>query len=130
MLFAEHLADNRIEEINRGVTLSGPHRDEFRTFASGIDLGTYGSRGQIRTVLLSIKLAEMAWMHQKTGHRPVLLLDEVLAELDEQRRQELINALSASDQAFMTTADIAPFPADFLEVAQVWPIEEGRLVQS
>jgi DNA replication and repair protein RecF len=65
--FFENLWRVRAEEIARGVTTTGPHRDELRFLSNGIDLGTYGSRGQVRTVMLALKLAEVAWMKGKTG---------------------------------------------------------------
>lgn len=115
------------EEIARGVTTIGPHRDELRFLSNGVDLGTYGSRGQIRTALLTLKLAEVQWMKQKTGHWPVLLLDEVLAELDGQRRTDLLARLATAEQALMTTTDLNLFAPEFVERARVWHIREGRL---
>ena len=117
----------RREEIARGVTTTGPHRDELRFLSNGVDLGTYGSRGQIRTALLTIKLAEVHWMKQKTNHWPVLLLDEVLAELDGQRRTDLLERVSTCEQALMTTTDLNLFAPEFVKHTNVWAIKEGRL---
>ncbi|MBN2145733.1 MAG: DNA replication/repair protein RecF, partial [Anaerolineales bacterium] len=97
--FQEALIRLRTEEIARGMTITGPHRDELRFLSNQVDLGTYGSRGQVRTAMLALKLAEVAWMKEKTGHWPVLLLDEVLAELDSRRRYDLLQRLSQSEQA-------------------------------
>jgi len=71
------LEHSRREEIARGMTLSGPHRDDFTFLANGVDLRTYGSRGQNRTAILAAKLAEVEWLKQRSGEWPVLLLDEV-----------------------------------------------------
>ncbi|HOS53587.1 MAG TPA: DNA replication and repair protein RecF, partial [Anaerolineaceae bacterium] len=79
--FIARLAELRAEEIARGITTIGPHRDEMRVLSNGIDLTDFGSRGQIRTALLSLKLAEVDWLKEKSGQWPVLLLDETLAEL-------------------------------------------------
>ncbi len=79
--YHEKLLSLRSEEIFRGVTTVGPHRDEIYFLSNGIDLGNFGSRGQLRTVLLALKLAEVSWLKEKNGDWPVLLLDEVLAEL-------------------------------------------------
>jgi DNA replication and repair protein RecF len=68
--FIERLAQLRREEIARGMTTIGPHRDELRFLANGIDLGDYGSRGQIRTALLALKMAEVNWMKERTGEQP------------------------------------------------------------
>ena len=92
--FQTNLEYKQREEINRGITTIGPHRDELRFFANQLDLGLYGSRGQIRTAILSFKLAEVAWMHQKTGQSPILLLDETMAELDQKRRLQLLDSIN------------------------------------
>lgn len=123
----DKLRATRAEEIARGVTLSGPHRDEVRFLASGLDLGTYGSRGQARTAVLALKLAEVAWMQARTGEWPLLLLDEVLAELDVNRRYELLARLGAAEQCVLTTTDLALFPEAFRERATVWHVEGGRI---
>ncbi len=88
--FAARLREVRREEILRGVTAIGPHRDELRVQCNGIDLTDFGSRGQVRTAILSLKLAEVDWLKQMTGEWPVLLMDETLAELDTQRRKCLL----------------------------------------
>jgi DNA replication and repair protein RecF len=125
--FMQRLADLRGEEIARGVTTIGPHRDELRFLANGVDLGSYGSRGQVRTALLSLKLAEAAWMQKKTGTWPVMLLDEILAELDAKRRQDLLDYLADSEQTMMTTTDVNLFDPAFVEASTVWQIDAGRV---
>jgi len=125
--FMESLKKLRQEEIARGVTTTGPHRDELRFLANGMDLGIYGSRGQVRTAMLSLKIAEVGWMHHKSGQWPVLLLDEVLAELDANRRQDLLERLTQSEQAFLTTTDLDLFSPGFVERATLWNVREGRL---
>ncbi len=123
--FAEALKVHRTEEIRRGMTVIGPHRDELRFLADGIDLSDYGSRGQVRTALLALKLAEIEWMKAKTGQWPVLLLDEVLAELDIQRRADLLAYLENIEQALMTTTDSMSFGRGFLEKSEVWEVNSG-----
>ena len=118
----------RPEEIARGVTTSGQHRDELRLLSNRIDLGTYGSRGQARTAVLSLKLAEVAWIKEKTAQWPVLLLDEVLAELDPDRRLDLLERLLASEQILLTTTDLDLFPSGFVEKATTWNIQAGRIL--
>lgn len=118
----------RREDLARGTTSLGPHRDELRFLGNGVDLGSYGSRGQVRTALLTLKLAEMEWMHARSDQRPVLLLDEVLAELDESRRADLLERLKAnSDQVLLTTTDFKLFTPEFLESAARWEIDGGQL---
>ncbi len=123
----ERLLELRGEEINRGVTTIGPHRDDVLFLSNGVDLGTYGSRGQIRTTLLALKMAEVAWIREKNGHWPVLLLDEVLAELDETRRRDLLDRLAKTEQSLLTTTDISLFTPEFREKSQLWHIRQGRL---
>ncbi len=126
--FLASLAKKRSEEISRGVTTIGPHRDELRFLANGVDLGRYGSRGQVRTGLLTLKLAEVSWMQSRTGHWPVVLLDEVLAELDIDRRSDLQNRIGAYNQTLMTTTDLSLFETGFVERANLWRIQSGRLI--
>lgn len=123
----ECLLAQRKEDISRGATTQGPHRDELRFLENGIDLGTYGSRGQVRTALLSLKIAEVAWMRERTGQSPVLLLDEALAELDPARRADLLDRLSSGQQILLTTTDLALFSPEFLHRAALWHINAGRL---
>jgi DNA replication and repair protein RecF len=125
--FTEALKRLRAEEINRGVTTIGPHRDELRFIANNVDLGDYGSRGQVRTTLLSLKLAEVAWMKEKTGEWPVILLDEVMAELDQERRADLLATLSEPDQALLTTTDEHFFTPEFVQASTLWRVQAGTV---
>ncbi len=125
--FRERLRDLRNEEVARGVTTIGPHRDELRFLANDFDLGNYGSRGQIRTALLSLKLAEVNWMKERSGEWPVILLDEVMAELDVQRRADLLKYVGESEQVLFTTTDLNFFAPGFVEKAEVWRVESGRV---
>jgi DNA replication and repair protein RecF len=125
--FRASLSAMRSVEIARGVTTIGPHRDELRFLANNIDLGNYGSRGQVRTTLLSLKLAEVNWMKDRTGEWPVILLDEVMAELDLFRRADLLKYVGESEQVLFTTTDLNLFPNDFVEKAEVWRVESGKV---
>lgn len=126
--FIDQLKQLRNLEIARGVTTIGPHRDEIRFLANGIDLGIYGSRGQARTAVLSLKLAEVAWMKEITGEWPVLLLDEVLAELDPERRSDFLSRLLQSEQSLLTTTDLDLFDPGFTQQAKLWKIQQGRVL--
>jgi DNA replication and repair protein RecF len=123
----EKLEATRRQEIERGMTLTGPHRDDLRFLASGIDLGIYGSRGQGRTAVLSLKLAEMAWMTEKAGEPPILLLDEMLAELDPQRRRDLLKRVGGVEQSVMTTTDLNLFETEFVEKVEKWRVVSGTI---
>ncbi|HEY5902690.1 MAG TPA: DNA replication/repair protein RecF [Anaerolineales bacterium] len=125
--FRERLAQLRGEEIARGVTTIGPHRDELRFLANNVDLGDYGSRGQVRTALLALKLAEVGWMKERTGEWPVILLDEVMAELDVQRRADLLKYIGETEQVLFTTTDLSLFAPEYVQHAQVWEVEAGSV---
>lgn len=119
------LRESQREEIARGVTTIGPHRDELRFLSNQIDLGDFGSRGQGRTALLALKLGEVNWLRKRTGEWPVLLLDEIMSELDLQRRADLLSALAESDQAILTSTDLSMFEKDFIDSHSVWQVEGG-----
>ena len=125
--FRASLSALRSVEIGRGVTTIGPHRDEIRFLANDIDLGNYGSRGQVRTALLSLKLAEVSWMKDRTGEWPVILLDEVMAELDVQRRADLLDYVGETEQVLFTTTDLNLFTPEFTKNAEIWRVEHGRV---
>jgi len=125
--FVERLAQLRREEIARGMTTIGPHRDELRFLANSIDLGNYGSRGQIRTTLLALKMAEVDWMKERTGEWPVILLDEVMAELDLERRADLLTYLGQREQVLFTTTDLGLFTPEFAQDADIWDVAEGSV---
>jgi DNA replication and repair protein RecF len=127
--FRAQLSALRHEEIARGVTTIGPHRDELRFLANDIDLGNYGSRGQVRTTLLSLKLAEVNWMKDRTGEWPVILLDEVMAELDLLRRADLLKYIGESEQVLFTTTDLNLFPQEFIEKTDIWKVSGGKVEQ-
>ena len=127
--YRKALRDCRENDIRRGATSIGPHRDDFSIFSSGIDLCTYGSRGQIRTALLSLKLAEIEWMREHTGTAPLLLLDETLAELDEHRGADLLERLENYDQAILTTTDQAHFPESFAARNTIWQVSRGVITK-
>ena len=125
--FRSALERSRPESIARGVTPLGPHRDDVRFIANGIDLRLYGSRGQNRTAMLSVKLAQVEWLHGRTGEWPVLLLDEVLAELDQHRREDLLAHIGSVEQAMLTGADLAMFSEAFRRKANIWEIRDGTI---
>lgn len=126
---ASALRELRTKEILRGQTLIGPHRDELAFKTNGIDLRFYGSRGQNRTAMLAFKLAEVEWLYERTHKKPILLLDEVMAELDRDRRNQLMERVQRARQSILTTADIETYGEDFCRDAVLWRIEAGRLIQ-
>lgn len=117
-------------DIQRGQTSIGPHRDEVRFLSNQIDLGDFGSRGQTRTALLTLKFSEVAWMKQRTGEWPVLLLDEIMAELDPQRRKDLLSVVGQVEQAFITTTDLDMFTPEFVRDHEVWQVDQGIVARA
>lgn len=123
--FLERLKQIRGEEIARGMTTIGPHRDDLRFVINKADVSDYGSRGQIRTTLLAIKLAEVEWMKERSGEYPVILLDEVMAELDSSRRADLLRYAVQDKQVLFTTTDLALFSPEFKTTADIWDVRGG-----
>ena len=132
--FARQLEGLRPREMSAAVTLAGPHRDEIRFLiqraqsAQPIDAITYASRGQGRTIALSLKLAEVALMRAETGEDPVLLLDDVMSELDAPRRAALAQAVMDALQAIITATDLGDFTPEFLERAHVLRMCDGQVM--
>jgi DNA replication and repair protein RecF len=126
--FLEALEAGRSEHVERGVTLIGPHRDELRLQINRRDVGLYGSRGQARTAVLALKLAELSWMRETIGEWPILLLDDVVAELDAERRAYLLDNIDDSTQSILTTTEPGIFPRSFLDRAVAWRVVDGQIM--
>jgi DNA replication and repair protein RecF len=126
-----HLERIRDDEIGRGQTLIGPHRDDLLLTMGGISIGTYGSRGQQRSATLALKLGEAELMRTRAGDAPVLLLDDLLSELDAERRTHLLATLARPDQQTLVTATgMQDFDAPFLARARKIRVEGARLYPS
>ena len=112
------------DERRRLVTLVGPHRDDIVFYVGGREARTYASQGQQRTVALAWKLAEVQVVHDVLRRRPVLLLDDVMSELDADRRAALSSLVTADTQTFITTTNLGYFSDKLLEGATI--VELGR----
>lgn len=124
-VFLEKLRAVHARDIAAGVTLSGPHRDDLTMTLGGEPASSFASRGQQRTAALALRLAEARFLFERSGERPVLLLDDVLSELDEHRRASVLGALDA-DQTLITSPDADRFATLIAAGAQVWHIAAGR----
>ena len=124
--FFEILAATREDDIRNGTTGRGPHRDDFSINADAIDLRRFGSQGQQRTAALSLKLSEIKIIEEEKGEKPVLLLDDVLSELDNDRQIMLIRSLG-ENQMFITTTEIMESVADRLPKGKYFKIVEGQV---
>jgi DNA replication and repair protein RecF len=123
----QRLGELRRREIAQGANVLGPHRDDLAFLAGVVDLSTYGSRGQQRSVALALKLAELEYIERETGDQPILLLDDVLSELDAQRRADLLTAVRGLDQVLLTTTDAGSVPAAALADAHVYRVRAGQV---
>lgn len=113
--FLEKIKEKEQEELIRGKALVGPHRDDISFFINENDAISYASQGQQRTIVLALKLAEINVIERKTLQKPILLLDDVLAELDKYRQRFLIERIQADLQSIMTTTDLNNFNDEFLK---------------
>lgn len=98
------LAQYKDEEVAAGATLVGPHRDDMKFVMRDISLSSYGSRGEQRLAVLWLKLAEVAFIQEKSGTRPILLLDDIFSELDEEHK-DLVFDVIGKQQTIITSAD-------------------------
>jgi DNA replication and repair protein RecF len=121
--FLAALERHRGEELRRGQTLVGPHRDDLLIELDGVDARVYGSRGQQRLLALAIRLAEVLPVAEATGSPPVLLLDDALSELDPSVQANVLREIQGAEQVFLTTADPGSAPA----AAARWEVREGAL---
>jgi DNA replication and repair protein RecF len=123
----EAVHNSRAEDLRRGATTVGPHRDDMRVLLDGQEARAYASQGQQRTAVVSLKLAEAALVTRRTGQRPVLLLDDVLSELDAERRAALLRQVAEGGQVIITSAEAGPFPPELMAAAMVWMVSQGRI---
>src|SRR5918998_3060501 len=127
--FQEQLDTIVRDELERGQTLIGPHRDDASFSLGNVDIGIYGSRGQQRSLTLAIKLAEAELMRTRTSGAPGLLLDDILSELDAVRRAHLLQFIDRPDQqTLITAADLADFDPSFLARIGRVRVEHGQVL--
>ena len=115
------------DDIMRGSTKIGPQHDDLEFYINDLDAKMYASQGQQRSIVLSLKLAEINYLKEKTGTYPVLLLDDVLSELDKNRQLKLLDAINENVQTFITTPSISDIKEDLLKKAKVFKIEDGNI---
>lgn len=121
------MQSRRSEEIARRQSCVGPHRDDIEFKINGIDAVKFASQGQQRTLVLALKLGELDIIRQKTGYSPILLLDDVLAELDETRQNYLLKSIENGIQTIITSVDTLLFEEEFLKDVQIYSIENGAV---
>lgn len=117
----EKLKNNRERDIAAGVTLSGPHRDDFKFIFRGKDLEFFGSRGEQRMAVLALKLAELEYHKVKRGERPVLALDDIFSELDWEHRETVLSVIG-NQQTIITAAEKESIPKEIFKKAKILEI--------
>ena len=130
---ARRLAETADKEVWNGATLVGPHRDDLAFLLDGREMQGTASRGQQRSAILALKLAELDLLERLDGRPPLLLLDDVFSELDPARRGHLVRRIAALPQAFVTTTTLADLDPDLRAHGTPWRVEAtdagARLVE-
>jgi DNA replication and repair protein RecF len=121
------LLETAEKEIWNGQTLVGPHRDDLAFELGDRELSTFASRGQQRTAILALKLAQLDLLAQLDGRPPLLLLDDVFSELDPERRAHLVRRIGGLPQAFVTTTTLDDLDPALVAASAAWRVEPGRL---
>lgn len=128
--FLEKLQSRTMAEYYQRTTLVGPHRDDIHFLINTTPARQYGSQGQQRTLVLSLKLSELQLIEEVVGEPPLLLLDDVLAELDLKRQNQLLNTIQDRFQTLITTTHLGSFDAKWLTSSQVLQVKNGHLLAS
>jgi DNA replication and repair protein RecF len=127
--FHDAIEQRRLDEFRRGMTLVGPHRDDFTFTIAGRDLAKFGSRGQQRLGVVAYRLAEIDLITSRTGETPILLLDDVLSELDEVHRETLVTATgSCGCQVLVTSTDAAMLEIPAIGAIPMAEVRDGDVV--
>ncbi len=126
----EELINRKSEEFGRKQCCVGPHRDDIEFSINGTDAVKFASQGQQRTLVLALKLAELDIIKEKTGITPILLLDDVLAELDDLRQNYLLKSIGTEVQTITTSVDTLLFDNEFLKNVQTLSIENGKIINT
>ena len=127
-LIYQKLNEVKEEEIKKGQCLIGAHRDDIDFFINNIDSKKFASQGQQRTIVLALKLAELQIIKEKLGQTPILLLDDVLAELDNIRQNYLLSAIEDDIQMIITSVDTLSFDKEFLQNVDILKIKDGKII--
>ena len=125
--FKQALDDTKPEEMRRGQSCVGPHRDDVIFYINDNEAVKFASQGQQRTIVLSLKLSELDMISSKTGEEPVLLLDDVLAELDDLRQNYLLKSINPNTQTIITSVDTILFEDEFLKDVKIYNISNGQV---
>ena len=125
--FREELASVQARERATATTVVGPHRDDFDLLIEGVDMGTFASRGQARTLALTLKLAEAAYLADTRAEGPMVLLDDVLSEMDSLRRRRVLEQTAQYQQILITTTDLELVAGYFGDRASYFEVQGGSV---
>ena len=125
--FRQALAAAAGRERAQGITAAGPHRDDFHLMINGVDMGTFASRGQARTLALSLRLAEAEVLASVRGDGPIVLLDDALSEIDRSRRHRVLEKASRYQQVLITTTDLEQVADYFGAGAVYYQVNDGGI---
>ncbi|RCJ39869.1 DNA replication/repair protein RecF [Nostoc punctiforme NIES-2108] len=125
--FLAKIQQRAVAEMHQGTTLVGPHRDEIELTINQTPARQYGSQGQQRTLVLALKLAELQLIEEVVKEPPLLLLDDVLAELDLSRQNQLLDAIQDRFQTLITTTHLGSFDSQWLNSSQIILVKAGEL---
>jgi DNA replication and repair protein RecF len=128
-LFLEQLQQKAVAEYHQASTLVGPHRDEVALQIDTTPARQYSSQGQQRTLVLALKLAELQLIEEVIGEPPLLLLDDVLAELDLNRQHQLLGTIQDRFQTLITTTHLEAFDPQWLKSAEILAVEAGHITR-
>ena len=125
--FIKVLNERKDEEYRRCQACVGPHRDDILFYINNLEATKFASQGQQRTIVLALKLSELDMITEKTGDEPILLLDDVLAELDDLRQNYLLKSINSNTQTVITSVDTILFEDEFLKDVEIFKIEGGKI---
>ncbi len=129
-LLAKGLRQSQGEEVARGFSLVGPHRDDFRLLVGEVHQRTYGSQGEQRCLAIALRLGLVEIVKKAAGESPILILDDIFSELDQSRRRGLLDVLGFEGQFLLTTPEREEIPAGLLEKAQLVQIHKGKIISA
>lgn len=125
----EKYKKNQQREISMGMTLYGPHRDDFTFIIDGNDIKIYGSQGQQKLAFIALKFAEIPIFEEKTGTKPIILLDDIFSELDKSKKNKLIQYIDKDYQVIITSNDTKDISKKILKDANIFKIQDGKIIE-
>jgi len=126
-LFTFQLSRIRQREIESGITLIGPHRDEFKIFVNGVDLRNFGSQGEQRVVAIGLRLVEAELIREAQKEAPLVLLDDITSDLDCEREKFLLKKIKSMGQVFLTCQDLSRLNKAILNESLIFHLKNGNV---